>query len=136
YLLLVAGGVGIAPFVRLLNELLENDNDETRVRLLYCVRKGSDILFKELLAQWAQHWNVKIVIFGPDVEKTSIHYLFGHVAERLNEDHFREQLRALCGDNLDRAAVGVCGRLTLEKDVVNFATRAGIEHSNIRRFLA
>ncbi|PIO63066.1 oxidoreductase NAD-binding domain protein [Teladorsagia circumcincta] len=105
HLLLIAGGVGIAPFVRLVNELLEDDDAETRVRLVYCVRSGSDILFKELLSQWAHHWNVKIVIFGAIVEKSSIHQLFDHVATRLNEEHFQEQLRALCGDNLDRTAV-------------------------------
>ncbi|KAK6054605.1 oxidoreductase NAD-binding domain protein, partial [Cooperia oncophora] len=67
-LLLVAGGVGIAPFIRVLDELLKNEETEIRIRLVYCVRHGSDILFKELLSQWAHHWNVEIIIFGANVE--------------------------------------------------------------------
>ncbi|KAK6738346.1 hypothetical protein RB195_020453 [Necator americanus] len=113
-LLLVAGGTGIAPFVRVIDETLKDDENETRIRLLYCVRSGADILFEEQFSEWARHWNFIIVICGDGVEKDSLPYLFK-------------------GD-LDNVLVSVCGRTTLEKDVVNFAKRAGVDPKKILRF--
>ncbi|VDO90402.1 unnamed protein product [Heligmosomoides polygyrus] len=51
-----------------MEELLKDEDIETRIRLLYCVRTDEDILFRELLAHWARYWNVKIVICGANVQ--------------------------------------------------------------------
>ncbi|ETN84091.1 oxidoreductase NAD-binding domain protein [Necator americanus] len=131
-LLLVAGGTGIAPFVRVIDETLKDDENETRIRLLYCVRSGADILFEEQFSEWARHWNFIIVICGDG--KDSLPYLFKCVNTRLTEEHFQEQLKTLSRGDLDNVLVSVCGRTTLEKDVVNFAERAGVDPKKILRF--
>ncbi|EPB80194.1 oxidoreductase NAD-binding domain protein [Ancylostoma ceylanicum] len=68
HLLLIAGGTGIAPFIRIVEDILDDDDGETRIRLVYCVRSAADVLFKDLLVEWARHWNVVVVICGTGVE--------------------------------------------------------------------
>ncbi|RCN49327.1 oxidoreductase NAD-binding domain protein [Ancylostoma caninum] len=125
HLLLVAGGTGIAPFIRIVEDVLKDEDTETRIRLVYCVRSAADVLFKDQLVEWARHWNVIIVICGVGVED-SLPILFERVDARLTEDVFQQQLEALTGGDLQEALVSVCGRVALEKDVVNFATRAAL----------
>ncbi|EYC16840.1 hypothetical protein Y032_0032g2526 [Ancylostoma ceylanicum] len=135
HLLLIAGGTGIAPFIRIVEDILDDDDGETRIRLVYCVRSAADVLFKDLLVEWARHWNVVVVICGTGVED-SLPILFERLNSRLTEEVFQQQLQALTGGDLQNALVSVCGRVALEKDVVNFATRAGVDSSRIVRFPA
>jgi len=50
--LVVAGGLGLAPVRPLLYELIEHREDFGKVTLLYGTRTPDDILFAEELAQW------------------------------------------------------------------------------------
>ncbi|KHJ76857.1 oxidoreductase NAD-binding domain protein, partial [Oesophagostomum dentatum] len=135
HLLLVAGGTGLAPFIRIVDELLKDDEAETRIRLIYCVRSEADILFKDRLVDWAKHWNVTVVICGVGLE-AELPYLFERVNARLCESVFQAELTAFAGADLKDTVVSVCGRATLEKDVVNYATRSGVDRSKIIRFPA
>jgi len=46
---MVAGGTGIAPMLQLLDEILENPADKTKVSLVFANVSANDILFKSLI---------------------------------------------------------------------------------------
>ena len=54
---MLTAGTGIAPMVQVLRQVLENEEEETLVHLVYCCRTYKDLLLKPLLDQWAGYWN-------------------------------------------------------------------------------
>lgn len=61
-LLVVAGGIGLAPLRPALLEVLAHRADFGRVILLYGARRAEDILFADELARWADRGDMEIQI--------------------------------------------------------------------------
>jgi NAD(P)H-flavin reductase len=61
-LLVVAGGIGLAPLRPALLDVLAHRADYGRVILLYGARRAEDILFADELAQWAARGDLEIQI--------------------------------------------------------------------------
>lgn len=56
-LFLLAAGTGIAPLSCVIESILDNEDDETFVHLLFACRHYGDILMKEELHDWLDFWN-------------------------------------------------------------------------------
>ena len=97
HLSMLACGTGIAPMYQLIRHVLENENDETRIVLLYAVRTAKDILMKRQLDEFSLFWNMKIVYFlsrEPDNDKRAfpLKYNDSVIYQRINEDFIRKEL--------------------------------------------
>jgi len=60
-LVLIAAGTGIAPMMQIIQSILENEEDETIVRLLFACKCHSDILLKKQLDEWSYFWNFSVL---------------------------------------------------------------------------
>ncbi|CAD6196616.1 unnamed protein product [Caenorhabditis auriculariae] len=134
-LILVAGGTGIAPFIRIVEDILIHDKDVI-VRLVYCVPTVEQAIYREKMARWGQHWNVKIVLY---VSKEGEHaeelpHLLKWKNNRLDEAGFSEEFNFFKSSSLEKIGIAVCGQATLEKDVMNWAKKIGVPGDNIIRF--
>ena len=58
----VAGGLGLAPVRPILYELVENRGDYGKVTLLYGARSPAEILFSEELAQWRSRLDMGVEV--------------------------------------------------------------------------
>ena len=56
--IIVAGGIGMAPLRPVIHYLLKNEKDLGRIYLLYGARTSADLLFKDELVEWAKKINV------------------------------------------------------------------------------
>ena len=61
---LVAGGTGLAPFVPLLEELVENGHEERKLALFYGVRSSEQLMFQDLLRACAERNLVDVHIYS------------------------------------------------------------------------
>ncbi|HET9655423.1 MAG TPA: FAD/NAD(P)-binding protein [Kineosporiaceae bacterium] len=61
-LLVVAGGIGLAPLRPALLDVLAHRGDYGRVILLYGARRAEDILFADELARWAARRDIEVQI--------------------------------------------------------------------------
>ena len=58
---MLAAGTGIAPMVQVLRTILDNDDDDTRINLIYACRLYQDILVKDVLDASTDHWNFNLI---------------------------------------------------------------------------
>ena len=54
---MLAVGTGLAPMSQIIQTVLNNDDDETILELLYGCRTYKDILMKRELHEWSRYWN-------------------------------------------------------------------------------
>ncbi len=59
---LVAGGIGLAPLRPVIHHLLANRDAHNRIVLLYGTRSPSDILYRRELEQWRSRFDVEVFI--------------------------------------------------------------------------
>lgn len=58
---MLACGTGITPMYQIMRHVLDNEEDETRLVLLYSLSRAKDILMKKELDEFSNYWNVRIV---------------------------------------------------------------------------
>ncbi len=61
-ILLVAGGIGIAPLRPAIYQLLKNRDQYGRVILLYGIRSPQDMIFKEEVEEWMERRDFQVLI--------------------------------------------------------------------------
>ena len=59
-LLCLAGGTGVAPIVQVVREVLGNEDDFTRLKVLYSVQSVRDVMVRELWKIWGGYWNFEL----------------------------------------------------------------------------
>lgn len=64
-LLIFTHGVAIAPIIRIIDEILENENDITRIQLYACFADLEHILFREKLNEYKSYWNFNVTFYLP-----------------------------------------------------------------------
>lgn len=58
---MLAAGTGIAPMIQVLHTILNNDDDDTRINLLYACHTYQEILMKDVLDASKDHWNFNVM---------------------------------------------------------------------------
>ena len=58
---MLAAGTGIAPMVQVITTVLDNEDDDTMLLLMYSCKTSADILMKEQLDEYKQYWNFRVV---------------------------------------------------------------------------
>lgn len=128
---LIAGGAGITPIYQLIQGILNNPNDKTKVDLVFGVNTEQDLLLREELEQYKQRF--------PD--RFNYVYTISHPTEKdstlpkgyINEELLRDVMKGsdknshvfVCGppgmeDSLvgSRKTEGILGRLGFKKDQI------------------
>lgn len=98
-LLLIAGGVGITPFLSMLHFLADTQPDR-RVTLLWANRAQQDIFAKDELDEMQQN-----------MPNLLVHHILSHERDWPGETGFvdEDKLRRLLGQRLTRSCVFLCG---------------------------
>lgn len=58
---MLAAGTGITPLYQVARGIVNNEEDETFIRLIYACRTAKEVLLKEELDQLAEFWNFRVV---------------------------------------------------------------------------
>ncbi|XP_039749316.1 NADH-cytochrome b5 reductase-like [Pararge aegeria] len=62
-IIMIAQGTGIAPFISIIQNILSNEEDLTRIVLFYCCKDINEILFRNELYEFNSYWNFSYKIF-------------------------------------------------------------------------
>lgn len=131
-IIMLAAGTGIAPMYQIIQAIVENEEDETVVKLFYGSKSFSEILLREELSNFCQFWNF-----------TMCHYLSNE--EDMNKKMYREEALSrrmsksdvceeLTNVPIDSTLVLICGTKSFDKDMVNAAKDAKVPDKNIFKF--
>ncbi|KAG0730298.1 NADH-cytochrome b5 reductase-like [Chionoecetes opilio] len=131
--LMLAAGTGIAPMHQIIKKVVENEDDETSVKLYYASKTFSDVLLRESLAEFCQYWNFTMRYYLSDESdvRGNRRYREEVEARRVGKAEVQEELER---GPLHSTLVLVCGTKSFEKDMVNSAKNANIPDENIYKF--
>ncbi|XP_050342744.1 NADH-cytochrome b5 reductase-like [Nymphalis io] len=69
-IIMIAQGTGIAPFISIIDNILNNEDDMTKIVLCFCCRNIDEVLFRNELYQYKAYWNFSYKIYlGCSLEK-------------------------------------------------------------------
>lgn len=97
---LIAGGTGLTPMYQILQQIMKDKNDKTKVKMLYANRTADDILCAKELEIMRWHKNVDIV-FTLSTPPSGWKEETGHVTADMIKKHLappnESQITVLCG---------------------------------------
>ena len=123
-------GTGIAPMIQVIRAVVENDDEETFVHLVYGCRTQGDVLMKKELDHFSSYWNFTVLYSLSRTSQSSlasnpgsIKYAdkvhFGRIDVKLVE---QEMPRPQAGG---RSIVLVCGTQSFDEDMIQHLTHMG-----------
>merc|ERR1719234_1056816 len=63
HLVMICQGTGIVPLFSVIEQILEDENDEVKLHLMYCCKDPSEVICTEKLVEFCSFWNFKLQIF-------------------------------------------------------------------------
>ncbi|XP_033738868.1 NADH-cytochrome b5 reductase-like isoform X2 [Pecten maximus] len=133
-ILMLAAGSGIAPMVQIIQGVLNNEEDETRIQLLYACRTYSDILMKSQLDEWAEFWNFSVLYIlsqEPSGVKTNYRYKDKIHLGRLDKDLLVNEIQTPV---VSRTKFLISGTKSFDKDMLKYCKILGILDCDIHKF--
>eukprot|EP00795_Rhopilema_esculentum_P004731 gene4731-21030_t len=129
--IMLAAGTGIAPMLQLIRAVLGNDNDDTRLTLLYSCKKACDILMKDQLDEFRAFWNFNVTYFltQASLEDDQSCIRYGDVI--LNTRIDKDFLLNILPKASDRTKILICGTKSFDKDMINYALNIGYQLDEI-----
>lgn len=58
---MLAAGTGITPMIRIIERIVDDEDEDTRVRLLYSSKTYDDILLKDKVDAYKAFWNFTVL---------------------------------------------------------------------------
>ena len=118
---MLGAGTGIAPFYRIIQSILSNEEDDTRIKLVLCNKSVKHMMLKTDLTSWSSFWNFR-----------AIHFLSRNGAEpipygmevRLKKLTFID-ISEIC-KGLEDCFYFIRGTRSFEKDMVNYMRRMDV----------
>lgn len=128
---LIAGGAGITPIYQLIQGILNNPNDKTKINLVFGVNTEQDLLLREELENYKQRFpdrfNYVYTVSHPTQEDSALPkgYINEELLRNVMEGSAENSHIFVCGppgmeDSLvgSRKAEGILGRLGFRKDQI------------------
>lgn len=66
-IIMIAQGTGVAPFISIIQNILNDEDDMTRIVLYYCCHNVNQILLREELYSFKEYWNYTYKIFLSEI---------------------------------------------------------------------
>ena len=125
---MLACGTGIAPMIQIIRAVVENNDENTFLHLVYGCRSQDDILMKEELDEFASYWNFTVLYALSKTTQLSLAENPGMIRYgdkvhfgRVDSDLVRKEMPS---PNM-RNMVLICGTKSFDKDMINYLTKAG-----------
>ncbi|KAJ8040115.1 NADH-cytochrome b5 reductase-like [Holothuria leucospilota] len=131
HIYLIAAGTGITPLYGIISHIVENDNEETFVRLLYASRSYNDILLRKKLNELALYWNFSVRYFlsqNSGERQTNSYGEEIHVG-RISKTDLAKEIAVT-----ESSQAIVCGTRHFEADMKGYLLELGIQEDRIVRF--
>lgn len=114
---MLAVGTGIAPMSQVIQTVLNNDDDDTLIQLLYGCRTYEDILMKEEIQEWSRYWNFSCQFYLSQ-EDLSSRQCYGYREKILQGRISLSVLQETISDLRDNIVILICGTRSFEHDMI------------------
>lgn len=118
-LVLIAGGVGITPFISMIEDNLHN-NIEQNIILIYGSKTKDDIIFRDRLEAINQKWFNKVYLLSKEknTEEKDRKYEYGYITENTLQTHIKD---------IDNSIFYICGPKQMKNNVIDILNSLGVK---------
>lgn len=134
---MLACGTGIAPMVQVIRQVVENENDDTRVHLVYGCRTQRTILQKEFLDECNQFWNFSVLysLSNCTEQQTQEHKGLLRYQDKVHYGRIdMELVKTEMPVPSPKHCVLICGTKSFDKDMINYLLKLGYTKSMYFKF--
>lgn len=125
HIVMLAAGTGIAPMLQVIRHIVNNDEEDTFVRLLYASKTYKDILLQQQLNQLTDFWNFTVHYVLSQEEEADCPSKYG---EHLHFGRIDESLLAQeMPPNNDKSQILICGTKSFDKDMIKYLRKLNFE---------
>ncbi|XP_046384218.1 NADH-cytochrome b5 reductase-like isoform X1 [Ischnura elegans] len=129
----VCAGTGVAPVYAISKSIVSDEEDETRIRLLWANRSWECLPLVEEFKELASYWNFSCrLFFSSGGRATPVSHTFFEITySKINFQALSEEFSTI---NSNDIKVLLCGSLSFEEDMLVFLDQLGIQNCNCYRF--
>ena len=134
---MLACGTGIAPMIQVIRTVIENDNENTFLHLVYSSQDQDSILMKQELDTYNSYWNFTVLYVLSRVKDTAVEGQPGLIKYgdkvhygRIHLDLVKQEMPEANTDSL----VLICGTRTFDKDMINHLKKNGFTDKMYHKF--
>lgn len=115
HLLMLCAGTGVAPMFSLASSIVDNEEDETTIKMLFCCKDEPNIILREEIHSLRSFWNFSAHIYLPH-SKSTCKPLYGETFKtgRLGQDAIASELNC---KSIANTLVLICGSPQFCKDM-------------------
>ena len=131
-LVFIAGGVGITPFMSILNEIfnrknnLQDNKNKHKMILLYGSKTKQDIIFKEEIDKIKNKCFSKVYVLSRNKNQKEKGYWLGYINEEIIKKYAKKQ-----GIELKDALFYICGPEPMKQSINQILSQLGVDNSSI-----
>ena len=134
-LVLLACGTGITPMIQVINYILDNENDDTNIKLLYSCQTQHDILLKDRLNEFSAYWNFQVIYFLSRSNEESVAADKGSICYQDQLKFVRIDQSILMSEIIEaNVKVLICGTWSFTKDMIKYLFQLGYTSDQIFKF--
>uniref|UniRef100_R4G3M8 NADH-cytochrome b5 reductase n=1 Tax=Rhodnius prolixus TaxID=13249 RepID=R4G3M8_RHOPR len=131
HVLMICMGTGIAPMYAIIKEILNNESDESVIKMMFGCRNPSEIIFREQLCRLSAHWNFNYICYlSEDYSPKDKKYSETFVHGKISEEHIQSCLKL----SLENLQVLICGTKKFNNEVLSYLITNGVPKANIYMF--
>ncbi|XP_033117097.1 NADH-cytochrome b5 reductase-like [Anneissia japonica] len=132
HLVLLAAGTGLAPMLQVIQHIVNNDEEDTTVQLIYASKMYKDVLMKSMLDELGSYWNVTIIYVLSKDSKENVKARYGDQIRytRLTKSILEKELTF----DLSETYFVVCGTKSFDKDMIKYLKQLGINDEMYFKF--
>lgn len=121
-LVFIAGGVGVTPFISMINDHLSKDTKQN-ILLLYCSKTQKDIIFKKELDLTNKSWLKVIHILSQENDqKSNDNFEYGYITKEILQKYVKD---------LNNSNYYICGPKKMKDLVLMILTNLRVNKKNI-----
>lgn len=131
---MIAAGTGITPMAQIIQTILDIEDEDTLITLLYACRTFEEILIKKQVNKWTDHWNFTVRYYltkdDPDAVQKKKMYNDRILCHRICHTDIVDIVDAV---DISKSCAFICGPPSFENDMEsillqNHFTRERIIH--------
>lgn len=131
YLLMLAAGTGIAPMSQVIQGVLNNEDDESFIQLIYACHTYQDILMKKELDEWSGYWNFSVYYVLSQEEDGKYRYGDKIFKGRIDMTLIQNQIGA---KSVTKGKVLICGTRSFDENMIKHCQNIGFNDEQIFKF--
>ncbi|XP_065210349.1 NADH-cytochrome b5 reductase-like isoform X1 [Planococcus citri] len=126
----ICAGTGIAPVYAIVKSILQDDSDETTIRLLFTCRTLNEIYFRNEIREFCKFWNFTARIYVSDKETglAGVKHDEDIQFARISKEIIFNEVSSRC---LNNCKVLICGSSSFNEDIASYARQSGVSEDNL-----